>query len=159
MSGVLFSWLLARSSHPRYLMVATRHCLAALLVLVASCAHPSSSSPDGSPRRVTNPYVITNEELQDPVLRSMDTERAIRYLRPTFFRSSGPQSFSNDAAGAVQISMDFGPLQPPSQLVQFPALALASLYEIRYLNANDATNRFGINANGGPVIVLVSNKQ
>ena len=30
--------------------------------------------------------------------------------------------------------------------------------EVRYLNADQAQNRFGINANAGPVIVLVSNK-
>jgi hypothetical protein len=33
------------------------------------------------------------------------------------------------------------------------------LYEIRYLDVSDAQNRFGLNANGGPVIVLLSNKQ
>ena len=132
--------------------------LAALLLVTASCTRPSES-PNAEPRPVTLPWVISREELQDPVLRSMDTERAIRYLRPTFFRTTGPQSFTNEAAGSVQVSMDFGPLGSTRMLTSFPALALASLYEIRYLDANDAANRFGINANGGPVIVLVSNKQ
>ena len=139
-------------------MDATRSLLAALLLIAASCATPAAA-PDTAPHPVTRPWVISNEELQDPILRSMDTERAIRYLRPTFFRTTGPQSFSNAAAGTVQVSMDFGPLQPTSQLASFPALALATLYEIRYLDANEAATRFGINANGGPVIVLISNKQ
>ena len=139
-------------------MDASRRLLAALLVITASCAAPPAT-PDTAPRPVSRPYVISNEELQDPILRSMDTERAIRYLRPTFFRTTGPQSFSNASAGSLQISMDFGPLQPTSQLASFPSLGLATLFEIRYLDANDAANRFGINANGGPVIVLVSNKQ
>ena len=140
-------------------MNTTRRSLSALLLLVTASCTGASAPPDTAPRPVTQPWVISREELQDPVLRSMDTERAIRYLRPTFFRSTGPQSFSNDAAGSVQISMDFGPLGSTRLLASFPALALASLYEIRYLDANDAANRFGINANGGPVIVLVSNKQ
>jgi hypothetical protein len=139
-------------------MNAARRSLAALMLVMASCAAPSAS-PDTAPRPVKQPWVISNEELQDPILRSMDTERAIRYLRPTFFRTTGTQSFSNDAAGSVQVSLDFGPLGSVRQLASFPALALATLYEIRYLDANDAANRFGINANGGPVIVLVSNKQ
>ena len=139
-------------------MDATRRLLAALLMITASCASPSVN-PDTAPRPAGSPYVISNEELQDPILRSMDTERAIRYLRPTFFRATGPQSFSNAAAGTLQISLDFGPLQPIRELASFPTLSLASLFEIRYLDANDAANRFGLNANGGPVIVLVSNKQ
>ena len=84
----------------------------------------------------------------------MDSERAIRYLRPGFFRTTGPQSGIDASAGRVQFSLDFG----PPQLGSFPALPLFSLLEIRYLDANDAQNRFGINANGGPVIVLVSHK-
>ena len=139
-------------------MDTTRRLLAALLMLTASCASPAVN-PDTAPRPAVRPYVISNEELQDPILRSMDTERAIRYLRPTFFRTTGPQSFSNATAGTLQISLDFGPLQPTSQLASFPTLSLASLFEIRYLDANDAANRFGLNANGGPVIVLLSNKQ
>ena len=139
-------------------MKATHRSLAALLMFAASCTG-LHQPVEAAPRPATKPYVISNEELQDPVLRSMDTERAIRFLRPTFFRTTGPQSFSNDAAGSVQISMDFGPLQSIRQLASFPSLALATLYEIRYLDANEAANRFGINANGGPVIVLVSNKQ
>lgn len=139
-------------------MLVTHRALAAILVISASCARPSASTESG-PRGSTNPNVISREELQNPVIRGMDAERAIRYLRPTFFRNGGPQSFSNGGAGRVQVSVDFGPVQPTSQLALFPPLALATLFEIRYLDANEAQNRFGINANGGPVIVLVSNKQ
>lgn len=94
--------------------------------------------------------------MQSPVVLSMDALKAIRYLRPAFFRTSGPQSFSNGTAGLVQFSMDFGPLRPVSELA---TLRTDLLYEIRYLDVNDAQNRFGINANSGAVIVLLSNKQ
>jgi hypothetical protein len=137
-------------------MSATRGLLIALL-LVASCARSPSSSSAPHPAGAKN--VISNEELQDPVLRGMDAIRVIQYLRPAFFRGSGPQSFTNAAAGTVQFSMDYGPVQPLSHLASLPALSLQMAYEIRYLDANDAANRFGIAANGGPVIVVVSNKQ
>lgn len=139
-------------------MVVTRRCLAGMLLIAACCARQSPSATT-SPRVATNPNVISREELQDPVILGMNAERAIRYLRPAFFRTSGPQSFLNGSAGLVQFSLDFGPLQPIGQLALFPPLALLSLFEIRYLDANEATNRFGINANGGPAIVLLSNKQ
>ena len=134
-------------------MITPKHFLAALLLLVSSCAR-SSPSAEAVPRG--NGSVISKEELQSPVIASMDALMAIRYLRPSFFRTTGPQSFSNGSAGLVQFSMDYGPLRPVGELA---SLRTDLLYEIRYLDASDAQNRFGINANGGPVIVLVSNKQ
>jgi hypothetical protein len=56
----------------------------------------------------------------------------------------------------VQISQDFGPLRPLSELT---GIGVRTLVEVRYLNANDAQARFGINANGGPVIVVLTAKQ
>ena len=139
-------------------MVATRGLLVALLLLSASCA--GSSTPEaGTPKPVVDRNVISNEELQNPVLRGMDAMRAIQYLRPAFFRASGPQSFVNANAGMTQFSMDYGPLQPLSHLTALPSLSLQMVYEIRYLDLNDAQNRFGIAAQNGPVIVVVSNKQ
>ncbi|MEP7001510.1 MAG: hypothetical protein ABI969_13580, partial [bacterium] len=133
-------------------MITLRGSLAALLLIVAACA---GSPPSSVPAPRGDPNVITKEEMQTPVILSMDALKAIRYLRPTFFRTTGPQSFSNTAAGGIQFSQDFGPLRPASELA---TVRTDLLYEVRYLNVNDATLRFGINANGGPVIVLLSNK-
>ena len=139
-------------------MAATRGLFIALILLTASCAQ-SSTSTETAARPVADKDVISNQELQDPVIVGMDALRAIRYLRPTFFRGTGPQSFSNPSAGLVQFSMDYGPVQPLSNLAAMAPLSLQMVYEIRYLDPNNAANRFGINANGGPVIVVVSNKQ
>lgn len=138
-------------------MHVTRRTLAALLLLAGACAS-SQSKPAGTASASTsrlsrNPNVISREELQDPTIAGSDAETAIRQLRPAFFRTRGPQSFSNATAGMVQISQDYGPLQP---LTQLRALDTRSLVEVRYLDANDAQTRFGINANGGPVIVLLT---
>lgn len=139
-------------------MSVTRRTLAALLLLAAACASHSRTATTGTPstssaRANRNPNVISREELQDPTIAGVDAATAIRQLRPAFFRTRGPQSFSNATAGLVQISQDYGPLQPLSQL---STLDTRSLVEVRYLDANDAQSRFGINANGGPVIVLLT---
>lgn len=139
-------------------MAASRALFIGFLLLAASCAR-SAESTDSAPRSVTDRNVISREELQNPVIVGMDALRAIRFLRPTFFRETGPQSFVNMAAGTVQFSMDYGPVQPLSNLSALAALSLQTVYEVRYLDINDAQNRFGLNANGGPVIVVVSNKQ
>jgi len=142
-------------------MVATRRCLVVLLALSGACASSSPSTAGGNvsqsaSERKKNPDVISQEELTDPAIMSLDLATAIRRLRPGFFRTSGPQSFSNSSAGQVQYSHDFGPLQPVNQLAGMNTMSIA---EIRYLGVNEAANRFGLNANGGPVIVILSNKQ
>ena len=139
-------------------MLARRCSLALLVVLAAACAKPAAAPSGSAPaaRVQRNPDVISREELQDPAIAGGDAMTAIRQLRPAFFRTRGPQSFSNAAAGLVQISQDFGPLQPVGQL---SAIDTRSLVEVRYLNAVEAQNRFGINANGGPVIVLLTTRQ
>jgi hypothetical protein len=139
-------------------MSVSRRTLAAVLLLSAACASQSKTGTTGTASTSTaranrNPNVISREELQDPTVAGADAATAIRQLRPAFFRTRGPQSFSNATAGLVQISQDYGPLQPLSQL---SALDTRSLVEVRYLDANDAQSRFGINANGGPVIVLLT---
>jgi hypothetical protein len=147
-------------------MITTRRTLSGLLLLAgAACASqpktgtigqsgsPSASATPAPERIKRNPNMISKEELQDPAIAGGDAMTAIRQLRPAFFRSRGPQSFSNATAGQVQISQDYGPLQPLNQL---SSLDTRSLVEVRYLDANDAQSRFGINANGGPVIVLLT---
>ncbi len=135
-----------------------RRTLVLLLVLAGSCAKPASSTATSAPspspsREARNPDVISRAELQDPTIAGTDAMTAIRQLRPAFFRTRGPQSFSNTKAGLTQISQDFGPLQPVANL---SAIDTRSLVEVRFLSAVDAQNRFGINANGGPVIVLLT---
>jgi len=135
-------------------MLSRRLTLVVLLAAGAACAQKTAStSTVASTRPRKNSDVITKDELSDPTIAGTDAMTAIRQLRPAFFRTRGPMSFQNTTAGQVQISQDYGPLQ---QLSNLSAVDTRSLVEVRYLNANDAQNRFGINANGGPVIVLVT---
>ena len=60
------------------------------------------------------------------------------------------------APGQVRVSQDYGPLQVLSVL---SAISARTVVEVRYLNAVEAQARFGINANGGPVIVVLTARQ
>ena len=128
-----------------------------LLVLATGCA--SSPANDNELRSVEpkpkkNAYVISKAELEDPAITSRDAMTAIRMLRPNFFTYRGPTSFQGPS-GSTKISYDYGPLQPLSNLATTNTFGL---YEVRFLNAEAATARFGLNADGGAVIVLVSSK-
>lgn len=140
-------------------MTVIRISIAALLILSASCASKSvdTSTQAGAaqPKVRKNANVISREELQAPAITSRDALSALRSLRPNFFANRGPTGSSEPGAGSVQVSHDYGPLQPVETLKQLNTFGLV---EVRYLNAEDAMLRFGLNANGGPVIVLLSSK-
>ena len=136
----------------------TRVFLALMLVVASACA--SSQANDNElrsvePRPKKNPNVISKEELMDPAITSRDALSALRHLRPNFFTYRGPTTYNDPTAGNTQISQDYGPLRPLGDLA---AMNTFTFVEVRYLTAEQATGRFGLNANGGPVIVLVSNK-
>src|SRR3954468_2755359 len=131
--------------------------MVALLLITLACA-TKAASHDGAPvaHHSRNTSIISRDELQDPAIASNDAMTAIRQLRPAFFMTRGPLSFKNTTAGMLQISQDYGPLQKSSAL---STIDTRSLVEVRYLNSSDAQARFGINANGGPVLVLLTTNQ
>jgi hypothetical protein len=137
----------------------TRICVAALLVLAVSCASSKQSpAPGGEPspsRTARNSTVISEQELQNPAIISRDLMSALRTLRPNFFAYRGPTGSSEAGAGEVMVSHDYGPLQSAQTLKGMNAMGLV---EVRYLKPDEAALRFGLNANGGPVIVLLHNK-
>lgn len=153
-------------------MLSTRFCIGALLLVGSACASHSTTGDAGAPvaerrkRPVRDPLVISRAELQDEVIAGRDAMNAIRQLRPAFFLDRGPRSIPRNrspaeqaraaAAGKLQVSQDFGPLQPMAALNN---LEIRTLLEVRYLDAIAAQARFGINANSGPVLVLLSTTQ
>jgi len=135
----------------------TRVLVPALIILASACA--SSQANDNElrtvqPKAKKNPNVITREELMDPAITSRDALTALRHLRPNMFTYRGPTSPNDLSAGNTHISQDYGPLMPLENLA---AMNTMTFIEVRFLNAEQAQGRFGLNANGGPVIVLVSN--
>lgn len=145
-------------------MSAHRLLIVVLGLATAACTpkvDPSAPAPatnaDGAPvvRASRNPDVISEQELQDPTIAGRNAMEAIRQLRPAFFRTRGSISLNNPTAGLTQISQDYGPLQPLNNLNNIDT---RSLVQVRYLSAVDAQQRFGINANGGSVIVLLTTR-
>ena len=140
-------------------MSVSRISIAALLVVAASCGgsrYPDVPGGSSAPSRLERQAnVISAEELQDPTIMTHDAYTAIRQLRPSFFTYHGPNSLMQEKTGIVQISADYGPLQDVQQLSKMNTFGI---FEVRYLNAEAAQGRFGLNANGGPVIVLLYNK-
>lgn len=138
--------------------LARHRCLVALLAVASACASQAGAPAAASAtteRSNKNPNVISYQELQDPTIAGTDAQTAVRQLRPAFFRTLGPQSISNESTGQVQISQDYGALQ---QLANLAAISVRSLVEIRYLNAVEAQQRFGISAHSGPVIVVLTQR-
>ena len=137
----------------------SRISVAVLLVVTAACGgsrYPDVPGGSAAPSRLERrANVISAEELQDPTIMSHDAYTAIRQLRPSFFTYHGPNSFMQAKTGIIQISADYGPLQ---ELQQLSKMNTFGIIEVRYLNAEQAQGRFGLNANGGPVIVLLYNK-
>lgn len=130
----------------------------AFTMLAAGCASAPGNDNElrsVAPRAKRNPNVISKEELLDPAITSRDALAALRHLRPNFFTYRGPTSTTDPTAGYTQVSQDYGPLRPLSDLA---AMNTFTFVEVRYLTAEEAAGRFGLNSNGGPVIVLVSNK-
>jgi hypothetical protein len=154
-------------------MLTTPSCIGALMLIASACATQSSTGRAGDPsttaaprRAVRDPLVISQEELRDEAIAGRDAMNAIRQLRPAFFMDRGPRSMPRNssaaaqaraaATGKLQVSQDFGPLQPVTALNN---LEIRTLLEVRYLDAIAAQARFGINANSGPVVVLLSSRQ
>jgi hypothetical protein len=138
----------------------SRVLLPALFAIASLSACASTQANDNElrtvqPKAKKNPNVITKEELMDPAITSRDALTALRHLRPNFFTYRGPTTPNDYTAGHTQISQDYGPLRPLDELATMNTFTFV---EVRFLNAEAATGRFGLNANGGPVIVLVSNK-
>jgi len=140
-------------------MGVSRIAIATLVAVSAACGgsrYPDTPGGAPAPSRVERQAnVISAEELQDPAIYSRDAYTAIRQLRPGFFTYHGPNSFMQSNTGTIHISADYGPLQEITQLAKMSALGIV---EVRYLNAEQAQGRFGLNANGGPVIVVLYNK-
>jgi hypothetical protein len=97
--------------------------------------------------------VITAEELSGPSVSSGNALEAVRRLRPNFLTVRGTTSIMNSTAGSVHVSVDGAPLQTLDALSRLQARDVS---EIRYLNPTSATQRFGVGAGSGGVILVKS---
>ena len=124
-----------------------RHLLLALLVMTAAVAGACGSARTPS-TAIRNSDVITAEELERSNIGS--AYHVIERLRPRFLRVRGPSSVTNAAADRVVVYVDNTRMGYVDVLRDMQA---TDILEIRYLNAADATSRFGTGHTAGAILV------
>ena len=137
-SALLLAALVACASSPR-------------VAPTSDDATAATASETRTPRPRRNANVITRDELADPSLQGATGLEAVRRLRPTFLASRGAISLGDPSAGAVKVSIDGSSIGPLDDLDRIRTNEIRS---IRYLSASDATQRFGVTADGSPVILV-----
>lgn len=114
-------------------------------------AAPTESRPAAQERRSTN--VITAAELQNSSASNL--YQAVQVLRPQWLRSRGPTSLGGTArtggeGSQLMVYMDntrYGNVQ------SLQSLSLQGVIELRYLDASEATNRFGTGHAMGAIVI------
>jgi hypothetical protein len=133
-----------------------------LLSAVAACAGRTAATDVGaspeqqSTSRRGDRDLITQEELSQPSVRAQSLLDLIRSTRPHFLNQRGKNSHSDDEAGAVHVSIDNGRILPLQELANIHA---GTAFEVRYLNASAAMQKFGGAAREGPVILVTTVKR
>ena len=117
---------------------------------IAACASSSSGSTATQQSRPrTSRDVITAEELA--TIDAQTALQAIQRLRPNFLQTRGGASMSiNSGPVDIVVYVDQTRMGGPSSLSQIP---VTEIREIRYLNATDATQRYGTGHGAGAIIV------
>ena len=112
-----------------------------LATAVAACSSTGGSS---GPRR--DPNLITAEELSEyATLSALDV---VRRLRPRWLTGRGQ---GTGGMNRPQVMQDGARLGDPENALR--AISVSDVESIRYLNASDATMRYGTNFPGGAIIV------
>ena len=126
--------------------MSSRHALGptpALVLLLAACA----AGPTGQPVSVVDRNLITAEEMR--AAGYTDAFRAVQSLRPQWLRIRGPTSFSQPEV-VIKVYLDGSLMGGPEQLQQ---ITISSISSIRFLDANEATQRWGFDHVNGAILV------
>ncbi|HKO16950.1 MAG TPA: hypothetical protein VJU87_11975 [Gemmatimonadaceae bacterium] len=123
-----------------------------VLALAGSVITACASSPAGTTasraRSISRqPDVIAADELA--TIDVQNALQAVQRLRPNFLRSVGPTSITQAEAGIV-VYVDNTRMGGTEVLEQIP---ITEVKEIRYLNATDATQRYGTGHTAGAIVV------
>jgi len=116
-----------------------------LMVLVASACATGGSGPS-EPKRDRN--LLSAEELA-PLLQFSAWD-AVQRLRPVWLRPGGIRNSANPAGHYPHVFLDGSPYGPMDALRGF---RVETVEEIRYVNATDATIRYGGQYQGGVILI------
>ena len=123
----------------------------------AGCASSPSGSTTGAqqsaqptPARRGSRDRITSDELA--TVDAQNALQAIQRLRPSFLQTRGGGSSSlTQGAQDVVVYVDQTRMGGPSTLAQ---IQITDVKEIQYLNASDATQRYGTGHSAGAIVVI-----
>ncbi len=119
----------------------------ALALVLPACASGGGAGAPEAPR--PNPNLITAEEIANAhVQNALD---AVRQLRPRFLMTQGGTTRSH----GVQVMVDEVPRGGASALGSINA---SDILEIRYLDANEATMKYGTGYTGGLILVKTGSR-
>lgn len=116
--------------------------VAAALIGLAACAPHSTRAAS------QNRNLITADEIERS--NASNAMEAIERLRPAFLRTRGAQSIRNAEPSTPIVYVDgmrYGTLQSLS------TIAALSIFSIEYMNAIDASQRFGMGHGGGAIVI------
>ena len=114
------------------------------LVVVGCASAPSAES--GRSRRDAN--LLTAEDIERSHYNNVYD--LVQALRPSWIQRRGPTSIQDPSAGGVVVYVDGMRFGRAEQLRQLRPGAVASL---QYLNAAEASSRFGLGHVGGAILV------
>ena len=126
------------------------HRISVVLVLslvIAGCGNNPSPNRDLGLR---NRAVLTSEEIQLQKAGAWTAYDVIARLRPEYLRSRGATSLRNARPATAVVYVDemrYGTIDALKQM------SADQIYRIEYINAADATTRFGTDHLGGAILV------
>ena len=115
----------------------------ALVLLLAGCA----AGPTGQPVSAADRNLLTAETMI--AAGHTDALRAVQSLRPQWLRIRGPTSFSQPEV-PIKVYLDDSLMGGPEQLQR---ITVSSISSIRFLDGNDAQQRWGFDHSNGAILV------
>ena len=123
--------------------VVQRSLLALLVIFATAC----SSAPGPATSAPADRNAITEAELTP--FAGQPVRQAIQRLRPQFLRVRGPSTITNSAE-AIVVYLGTTRMGGISVLETIPSNTVKS---VQYLSPSDATQRFGLDHNGGAIVL------
>lgn len=117
--------------------------IALLAALIAGCASTGQSTQNG------NRDLITSEEVAEASNSTNTAYALVQRLRPHWLRKRGRHSIENP--GYIRVYVDGSRYGTPQDLRNLNVENVASL---RFLNAAQATNRYGTGHDHGAILVF-----
>ncbi|MBW3552915.1 MAG: TonB-dependent receptor plug domain-containing protein [Gemmatimonadetes bacterium] len=125
-------------------MKATRMALAVVTgLMMTACASTGGADENGSS---SSRNVITAEQLEN--MSNQSVYDVVRKLKPTWLQRRGHVSFRGNTE--LLVILDDSQFHDFSLLTSMTA---ANVEEIRYMDPRKATNKYGIRASGGAILL------